>query len=106
MENSTMATETPMERKSQISTREPPRRWLSGLLRILHSLGIWNEKQAMAFAVARDHPYGYRVTTEAVVAVTVDELAAPVPTEALMARSRDLQARIEAARTLLKAREV
>jgi hypothetical protein len=95
-----------MERKSQFSTWMPLGSWQKGLLRALHSLVIWKEKQAMAFAVARDHPYGYQVTTEAVVAVTVDELAAPVSTEALKERSRDLQARIEVARTLLRAREV
>jgi hypothetical protein len=98
--------ETTMERKSQFSTWEPLGSWLKGLLGTLHSPGIWNEKQAMAVAVAANHPYGYQLTAEAAVAVTVDELAAPVPTEALKARSRDLQARIDAARTLLRAREV
>jgi hypothetical protein len=104
MENTTMATETTMERKSQFTTREPPGKWLSGLLRLLHSFGIWNEKQAMAVAVAADHPCGYQVTAEA--AVTVDELATPVPIEVLKTRSAALQARIDAAMTLLRAREL
>jgi hypothetical protein len=98
--------ETTMERKSRFSTWEPLGSWLKGLLRTLHSLGIWNEKLAMAVAVATDYPGSYQVTAEVAGAVTVDELAAPVPTEVLTARSRDLQARIDAARTLLKAREL
>jgi hypothetical protein len=98
--------ETTMERNSQFSIWEPLGSWLKGLPRTLQSLGIWKEKQAMVAAVSMDHSGGYQMIAEAAVAVTAGELAAPVPIEVLKARSAALQARIDAAMTLLRAREL